>query len=85
MAWRKAGRSLKGFGFVTQDTACALTLGFSVGRVRVAFVDRLGLVPQATACALTVGFSVGKVRVPFIHRLGFVPEGMWPGGRPVVP
>ena len=28
VAWRKAGRSLKGFGFVPEVTACALTVGW---------------------------------------------------------
>ena len=46
MSWRKAGRSLKGFGFVPEVTACALTVWFRVGKVRVPFIDRLGFVPK---------------------------------------
>ena len=37
MAWRKAGRSLKGFGFVPEVTACVFDVGFSLGKGRVAF------------------------------------------------
>ena len=69
--WRKAGRSLKGFGFVPDVTACALTLGFCVGEVMVLGPHRrtvawrkagrslkgLGFVPQVTACAVTVGWG----------------------------
>ena len=44
VAWRKAGRSLKGFGFVPEVIACALTVGSRVGKVRVLFIDRLGFV-----------------------------------------
>ena len=46
MDCRKAGRSPKGDGFVPQVIACALTLGFSVGKVRVPFIARLGFVPE---------------------------------------
>ena len=46
MAWRKAGRSLKGCGFVPEVTACALTVGLRVGKVSVPFIDRLGLAPK---------------------------------------
>ena len=46
VAWRKAGRSLKGFGFVPEVTACALTVGFRVGKVRIPFIHRLGFVPE---------------------------------------
>ena len=46
MAWRKAGRSLKGCGFAPEVTALVLTLGFRVRKVRVPFIDRLGLVPK---------------------------------------
>ena len=46
MAWRNAGRSLKGFGFVPEVTACTLIVGFRVGKVRVPFIDRLGFVPK---------------------------------------
>ena len=46
MAWRKAGRSLKGFGFVPEVTACALTVGLRIGKVRVPFIGRLGLAPK---------------------------------------
>ena len=46
MIWRKAGRSPKGFGIVPQVTACALTLGFSFGKVRAPCIDRLGFVPK---------------------------------------
>ena len=46
VAWRNAGRSLKGFGFVPEVTACALTVGLRVGKVRVPFIDRLGFVPK---------------------------------------
>ena len=41
-----AGCSLKGFGFVPEVTACALTVGFRVGKVRVTFIDRLGFLPE---------------------------------------
>ena len=46
VAWRKAGRSLKGFGFVPEVTACVLTVGFRVGKVGLPFIHRLGLVPK---------------------------------------
>ena len=46
MDWRNAGRSLKGFGFVPEVTACALTVWFRVGKARVPFIDRLGFVPK---------------------------------------
>ena len=99
MASSKAGRSLKGFGFVPEVTACALPLGFSVGEVRVLGPHRrtvawrkagrslkgFGFVPEVIVCVFDLGFSVGKVRVAFIDRLGFLPEGWSPGGRPVVP
>ena len=63
VATRKAGRSLKGFGLVPEVTACALTLGFSVGEVRVLGPHRrmvawrkagrslkgFGFVPEVTA------------------------------------
>ena len=44
--WRKAGRSLKGFGFVPEVTACALTVGFSVRRVRAPLIDLLGFLAE---------------------------------------
>ena len=46
MAWRKAGRSLKGLGFVPEDIARGLTVGLRVGKVRVPFIDRLGFAPK---------------------------------------
>ena len=46
VAWRNAGRSLKGFGIVPQVTACEFTIGFRVGKVRAPCIDRLGFVPK---------------------------------------
>ena len=46
VAWRKAGRSLKGFGGVPEVTACAPTVGFSVRRVRAPLIDRLGFLAE---------------------------------------
>ena len=64
--WRKAGRSLKGFGFVPEVTACALTVRFKVGKVKVSFIDRLGFVPESR-------WPAGRLVVPF-KALGSFPK-----------
>ena len=73
MAWRKAGRSLKGFGFVPEVTACALTVGFRVGKVRVPFIDRLGFVPKRY-CIDLVGNQEYKKTQWFLSIFMYLPN-----------
>ena len=79
VAWRKAGRSLKGFGLVPEVIACALTVGFRVGKVRVPFIDRLGFLPKRYCIHLVGNRKCTKTQcfLMFLEEGRSFPEGIW--------